>query len=62
MPVTTGTVVSLYPAVSQARILLRVLTERPDAPPYPVGFNVLRKAKIVGELPIEFGGIRAGAE
>ena len=37
MPVPTGTFVSLHLAVSQAEILLRVLEERLDAPPHPVG-------------------------
>ena len=37
MPVPSGTFVSLHLAVSQAEILLRVLEERLDAPPHPVG-------------------------
>ena len=39
MPVPTGTFLSLHLAVSQAEILLRVLEERFDAPPHPVGAN-----------------------
>lgn len=39
MPVPTGTFVSLHLAVSQAKILLRVLKERFDAPARSVGAN-----------------------
>ncbi len=39
VPVATGTFVGLHLAVSQAEILLRVLEERLNAPPNPVGAN-----------------------